>query len=621
MNGCSGSHGQAGAWMGTSIAVLASMLALASACALDEGTRDLGPTAQGDRVDEAACVPVRSWNRHAGSDLPFQVRVENAVASAALPDGGIAAFTRVVGFGRDAVFGDIRLPSHPQSIYPAAITRLDRSGNFVWAKTLIDGNMNGFEALAQGGGVIAIASTINVGAAIDGVETYALPPVQGQPAALGDVFLGALDLDGNVLWTRVLGTNTSSDYATAMVVDALGNTTVAVQRLGSPRDTELVQLDAAGEVRWRRASDTVIYDLRIASDGTLVAGGNIATATGHATVARLDPDDGRVLWAAGDASVDPPVYHVAASPTGEVLAAGRFAGNAVVAGHDLVAAGAHDLFVAAWSEQGEPLRAWSLGGSSDEFVHSLDVDGQGDVIVGMVFDAETASGPFSRVSAGSWDVALAYFDAAGIATALVPIATGPGYATLGDVAVNEDDEVYVMGGWRGNSEFGPSNGAEEMFFGRLRCADAEAPLRLRDVTAVRRDGAVDRTQYFCAQSSAAWNNCKAVHLLGATGSTYDYPGASYDGWLMVGHTFGARAQTAFSTTIDYLAPDGTRESITADFPAFDTSDDGGKMLFYVADDGSTYYADAEHDGYHYAGEVLTPAQAMVPEHLARRAGQ
>ena len=29
----------------------------------------------------------------------------------------------------------------------------------------------------------------------------------------------------------MLGTNTSSDYATAMVVDALGNTTIAVQRV------------------------------------------------------------------------------------------------------------------------------------------------------------------------------------------------------------------------------------------------------------------------------------------------------------------------------------------------------------------------------------------------------
>ena len=40
------------------------------------------------------------------------------------------------------------------------------------------------------------------------------------------------------------------------------------------------------------------------------------------------------------------------------------------------------------------------------------------------------------------------------------------------------------------------------------------------------------------------------------------------------------------------------------------------MLFYVADDGSTYYADKEHDGVSDASEILTTEEAFTTEHLA-----
>lgn len=601
------------------------LVAMALGCDGDAAPRGLGPGTEDDRVDAGApaCTPVRSWSQHGGSSIAFggQPR-ETGVAAAALDDGGIAMLGRFLGAGSSGNFGALTLPTAPSVFYPGVITRLDASGQFLWAVEMIDSDVNNRGSLAAGGGIIAVASSTNAGTMLGDVYTPMLPPPDPNHVTIGDVFLGVLDEDGHVLWTRELGGTDSSDYYSGLVVDDAGEITIGVRRLitgGGGSETRLIHFAADGTQLWQVASASEIRDLRLGHDHTLVAAGSIADGTGGtATLARFDASNGSLLWHAGNAVTDPAVSLVAQGPGGELATLAHFSGSVTVGGQALVAQGAGDLLLQRYDAAGQLVDARALGGASDELPETLDIDGRGTTILGFAYDGATTIGPLQRASAGSYDDALAFIDADGEVLGLDAIASGPGFSRLRDVVVTSDDDLFAIGGWGGSSELGSSVGGTEIYAARLRCTDADAPLHVRDVVAVTRSAAVDRTQYFCAQTQDGWNNCQGVFLLASNGSPYDYPGASYPGaHLMVGHTFGTVAAQPFTTDIEYVADDGHHERVTAYFPAFSTAAGGGKMLFYVADDGSTYYADAEHDGYRFAADVLSPAAAMVPEHLAR----
>ena len=63
-------------------------------------------------------------------------------------------------------------------------------------------------------------------------------------------------------------------------------------------------------------------------------------------------------------------------------------------------------------------------------------------------------------------------------------------------------------------------------------------------------------------------------------------------------------------------PEGDISCVTIYCPAFSTSG-GRKMYWYVGSDGTTYYADAEHDGADRYEELMTATETMIPEHIAR----
>lgn len=146
---------------------------------------------------------------------------------------------------------------------------------------------------------------------------------------------------------------------------------------------------------------------------------------------------------------------------------------------------------------------------------------------------------------------------------------------------------------------------------------APRPMAVRDVSGVLRDGSVSRTQYYLSANASRPGDWTYVHLVGSTGSQHSYPGAARDGALLVAHTFDSVAPSPFTTDLSYVSPDGRVRTVTAYFPAFTTTG-GRKMFFYVAEDGTTFYADPEHDGISYSRELLTAAQAIRREHLAAR---
>lgn len=146
------------------------------------------------------------------------------------------------------------------------------------------------------------------------------------------------------------------------------------------------------------------------------------------------------------------------------------------------------------------------------------------------------------------------------------------------------------------------------------------PLALTDVVSGTRSAPQTRTEYLSLQTGAAWQNARETFLFSADSTyTHNYPGRVLDGYLAVAHTFDDVAGEPYTQDLTVVDRAGAQRQVRAYFPAFATTG-GRKMIFWVAEDGSTYYADAEHDGVNDEwSEMLPRGVAMTPAHLARRA--
>ena len=111
-----------------------------------------------------------------------------------------------------------------------------------------------------------------------------------------------------------------------------------------------------------------------------------------------------------------------------------------------------------------------------------------------------------------------------------------------------------------------------------------------------------------------------TYLLSADNSyIFNYNGASYAAApLLISFTFGT-AMPAHTEIISYLDGANSQASLTIYIPAFNTTKTGNSMYFYVAKDGSTYFADVNNNGLASNENLLSSAQALVPAHLARAA--
>ena len=148
------------------------------------------------------------------------------------------------------------------------------------------------------------------------------------------------------------------------------------------------------------------------------------------------------------------------------------------------------------------------------------------------------------------------------------------------------------------------------------------PLYCRDVTsASRTEMSTDsgHTEYFNIDTSTGTWGTSVYLISGDNSITYDYVGITSSGYLMVAHTFDTVILNPYTVSIDYLDLANAPKHLTLYFPAFSTSN-GRKMYFYIANDGSSYYADPQNDGIDdEATEMLSVTAALVPAHLAWQA--
>jgi hypothetical protein len=145
---------------------------------------------------------------------------------------------------------------------------------------------------------------------------------------------------------------------------------------------------------------------------------------------------------------------------------------------------------------------------------------------------------------------------------------------------------------------------------------APRPLVMRDVTNVARSGTMTSTEYFLSILPGTTTDRVYVHLVGWNDATqHTYPGAEREGHLLLAHTFDTDSPEPMTARVDYVDASGAARTLDVLLPAFETSG-GRKMMLWVAQDGSTFYADPEHDGVSQLSEVLAAEVAISPQHLA-----
>ncbi|TAL01531.1 MAG: hypothetical protein EPO07_08215, partial [Verrucomicrobia bacterium] len=241
---------------------------------------------------------------------------------------------------------------------------LDLSGNAYWAGEFASSTL-GF------GGIV-------------------LSNLSAPTAAFADVFLARLDSDGNPLWAQRAG-STSGETVRAVAVDGGGNACVfgsfaatatfgglsVSPSSGQTADLFLARYDSSGAARWVRT----------------VAGSSTKTAGGLAL------DAGGNVYLTGS--------FLSMVNFGGVFVAQPGAPGSFLGGTNLTSAGGSDIFVAAFSVNGNLLWALKAGGTSTEGSSGLATDNLGNLSFAGSFSTTATFGHVTQTSAGGTDAVLA----------------------------------------------------------------------------------------------------------------------------------------------------------------------------------------------------------------------
>ena len=231
------------------------------------------------------------------------------------------------------------------------VAKYDKDGNFIWVKTINGTSQEIIEAIAVDvNGNIYLAGYTGGMADMDpGAAIVSLTSLK-----FGDGFLIKLDDNGKYLWHVQLGSNTSNDQATNVIVDKIGNPIVIGFFSG------IMDLDPSSDVRNLVATSTDDngYICKYTNGGKLISGILIGS-TGSCNIR--------------EASVD---------INNNITICGRFSGTCSFNGSKLLSSnGGVDGFAATIDALGNPIKSFKIGGSNFDIITSIFVDNAGNYFI------------------------------------------------------------------------------------------------------------------------------------------------------------------------------------------------------------------------------------------------
>ena len=267
------------------------------------------------------------------------------------------------------------------------VSKLDASGNFVWAKRFGGSNSD------KGFG-IAIDATGNIFTTGSFIGKADFDPAAGTAnltsAGLTDIFISKLDASGNFIWAKRMG-GIKDDYASAIALDAYGNIHTTGQFTGT------VDFDPGAGIANLTAAGSFNYP--------------------DIFVSKLDAA-GNYIWAKnmGGGSADRGVS-ITLDALGNVYTTGEFNGNADFdpgAGVANITAastntgGGTDFFISKLNSSGNYVWARGFGGTANDGGSSIHVDANSNVYAtgyySLTADFDPCPSIFNLTAVGATDI-------------------------------------------------------------------------------------------------------------------------------------------------------------------------------------------------------------------------
>lgn len=321
------------------------------------------------------------------------------------------------------------------------LSKLDASGNFVWAKRF--GGMNddyGWSVAVDPVGNVYLTGGFHDIADFDpgpGVFNLIAP---GSP---DDMFICKLDSNGNFIWAKQAG-STLFDGGMSIAVDGNGNgyTTgyfsltvdfdpgqgvfnYTVYGPTFDNDIFILKLDSSGNFVWVKqlggTNSERAFKILLDASGNIYTAGNFSSTT-----ADFDPGP---------------------------------------ANYNLTCSGVSDIFISKLDSAGNFVWAKKMGGTASDYGHSVAVDAFGNVFTTGFFngtsDFDPGTGTFNLTSAGMDDIFISKLDPSGNFSWAKRIGS-----TLNDygysVALDSVANVYTTGCFRDITDFDPGPGIHNL---------------------------------------------------------------------------------------------------------------------------------------------------------------
>ena len=298
----------------------------------------------------------------------------------------------------------------------------------------------------------------------------------GDVAGSFDVFISRMDTDGAIVWTRQFG---SSDYERplAITTDAAGNIYVAGYSSGQLGDAPalggldmfLASFDADGKQRWLRQFGTAESDIASAlvviGETIYLAGNSRGRLDGAASnnkpdvVLRAFDSSGEPLWAKQFGTVRPD-YAVALgkADNGDLLLAGYSYGELEA----LTNRGDADVFVARFSQRGEPRWLSGLGSEKSDIPKAMSIGRNGMLLVA----GYTHGNLTGDETHGLYDAFTAAWSADGELLGVSQFGKR-GFNQANAIAATPTGELFVLGDAASDLDDDPTTGEGRIFLAAI----------------------------------------------------------------------------------------------------------------------------------------------------------
>jgi pimeloyl-ACP methyl ester carboxylesterase len=396
--------------------------------------------------------------------------------------------------------------SSPGFVYDIFVSKLDASGNFVWAEQMGDPGINDL------GLSITVDATGNVYTTGNFQGTADFDPGPGTfnltSAGLLDIFISKLDVSGNFVWAKRIGSGNNDD-SRSITVDNSGNVYTTGFFYGSADfdpglgtyslssagqyDIFISKLDASGNFLWAKRIGGTDYDegYSVAIDAT----GNVYLTGDFRSTADFDPGSGTYnLTSAGDYDIfvvklgeQPPIVFnpnflwakdlggasddvgrsIVVDANRNVYTTGYFQGTSDFDPgpgiYNLTsAAGSFDIFISKLNASGNFLWAKQLGGVSDDRGNSIAVDANGNVFTtgyySGIADFDPGSGTYNLTSVGYLDIFVSKVDASGNFVWAKSLGGSDGSDAGSSIIVDISGNIYTTGYFHEIADFDPGPG-------------------------------------------------------------------------------------------------------------------------------------------------------------------